>query len=66
MTQISPRTRSSTAAVSSIANSLDISIDRRIRQFLNGHSDGGDVLDVLYGDVAAEPVPARLGALLKR
>jgi len=41
------------------------SIDRRIRAFLNGESHGEDVLGALYGQVADEPVPERLRALLK-
>jgi hypothetical protein len=42
------------------------SIDRRIRAFLNGESHGEDVLGALYGQVAAEPVPERIRALLRR
>ena len=42
------------------------SVDRRIRAFLNGESHGEDVLDALYGHIAAEPVPERLRALLRR
>ena len=41
------------------------SIDRRIRAFLSGESHGEDVLGVLYGQVADEPIPERLRALLK-
>ncbi|HWD60659.1 MAG TPA: hypothetical protein VG308_20415 [Stellaceae bacterium] len=41
------------------------SIDRRIRAFLNGESHGEDVLGVLYGRVADEPVPERLRMLLR-
>jgi hypothetical protein len=41
------------------------SVDRRIRAFLNGESHGEDVLGALYGDVANEPVPERLRALIK-
>jgi hypothetical protein len=40
--------------------------DRRIRAFLNGRSHGEDVLRALYGEVADEPVPDRLRALLRR
>jgi anti-sigma factor NepR-like protein len=40
-------------------------IDRRIRAFIDGESHGEDVLSALYGDVADEPVPERLRALLK-
>jgi Anti-sigma factor NepR len=41
------------------------SIDGRIRAFVNGDSNGEDVLRALYGDVADEPVPDRLAALLR-
>jgi anti-sigma factor NepR-like protein len=41
------------------------SVDRRIRAFINGESHGEDVLRALYGDVANEPVPERLRALLR-
>jgi len=41
------------------------SVDRRIRAFLNGESHGEDVLGALYGNVADEPVPERLRALIK-
>jgi hypothetical protein len=40
------------------------SIDRRIRAFLSGESHGEDVLGLLYGAVADEPIPERLRALL--
>lgn len=40
------------------------SIDRRIRAFLSGESHGEDVLGLLYGSVADEPIPERLRALL--
>jgi hypothetical protein len=41
------------------------SVDRRIRAFLTGETSGEDVLRALYGDVANEPVPERLRALLR-
>jgi hypothetical protein len=41
-------------------------VDRRIRAFLSGETHGEDVLRALYGNVADEPVPARLLAILKR
>jgi hypothetical protein len=40
--------------------------DRRIRAFLSGETHGEDVLHALYGNVAGEPIPARLLAILKR
>jgi hypothetical protein len=51
---------------SSAAGSSRGSINRRIRAFLNGESHGTDVLGQLYGDVADEPVPESLRALIKR
>jgi hypothetical protein len=42
------------------------SFDRRIRAFLSGKTHGEDVLAALYGDVADEPIPARLRAILDR
>lgn len=44
---------------------LDSMIDRQIRSFLNGDDDGHELFCGLYGDVADEPVPARLTALLR-
>lgn len=41
-------------------------VDRRIRAFLAGETHGEELLHALYGHVAAEPVPERLTALLKR
>jgi hypothetical protein len=45
---------------------LGASIDREIRSFLNGDSDGGELFRGLYGDTVDEPMPQRLGALLSR
>lgn len=42
------------------------SIDSRIRAFLDGDSDGEDVLHAIYDHVLDEPVPERLRAILKR
>jgi hypothetical protein len=42
------------------------SVDRRIRAFLSGETHGEDVLHALYGNIAGEPVPKRLRAILKR
>jgi hypothetical protein len=41
-------------------------IDRQIRDFLDGKTHGEDVLDALYGAAMKEPVPERLRAVLKR
>jgi hypothetical protein len=42
------------------------STEREIRDFLNGKTDGEDLLHQLYDHVLDEPVPERLTALLKR
>jgi hypothetical protein len=49
-----------------VLSDLDAAIDRQIRSFLNGESDGSELLQGLYGDADDEPVPARLTALLRR
>ncbi len=41
-------------------------IDHQIRSFLEGDSDGNELLHGLYGDAIDEPIPSRLMALLKR
>lgn len=47
-------------------NDLEAAIDRQIRSFLEGDDDGGELLKGLYGNVADEPIPERLTALLRR
>ena len=42
------------------------STEREIRDFLNGKTDGEDLLHKLYDHVLDEPVPERLAALLER
>ena len=42
------------------------STEREIRDFLDGKTDGEDLLHALYDHVLDEPVPERLTALLKR
>jgi hypothetical protein len=42
------------------------SIDREIRDFLAGKSDGEDLLHALYDHVLDEPIPKNLRALLER
>lgn len=42
------------------------SFDSRIRAFLDGETDGEDVLHAIYDHVLNEPVPERLRAILKR
>ncbi len=41
-------------------------VDRDIRDFLRGKSDGADLLHRLYDHVLDEPVPERLQSLLRR
>jgi hypothetical protein len=45
---------------------LEAVIDRQIRAFLDGDSDGSELLRGLYDDSVDEPVPARLAVLLRR
>jgi hypothetical protein len=45
---------------------LRCSTEREIRDFLNGKTEGEDLLHRLYDHVLDEPVPERLTALLKR
>jgi len=45
--------------------SMPDSIDRRIRAFLAGDTDGEDLFQALYGHILDEPLPQRLRALLK-
>ena len=42
-----------------------IAVDNDIRDFLDGENDGCELFDALYGDVADEPIPQRLTALLR-
>ena len=47
------------------ASLAEPSLERQVIDFLNGRSDGGDVMLALYGDIADEPLPPRLAELLK-
>jgi hypothetical protein len=42
------------------------SIDSRIRAFLDGETEGEDLLHAIYDHVLDEPVPERLRAAIKR
>jgi hypothetical protein len=61
----------STAVVSlaAAAYELDLqdaaAVDLEIRRFVTGQTNGGAVLEALYGDVVDEPVPAALLQLLR-
>lgn len=48
-----------------VARATMSSIDRDIRDFITGKSDGHDLLHALYDYVLDEPVPQRLRALLE-
>jgi hypothetical protein len=45
---------------------VSLPVDRDIRDFLAGKTDGDDLLHALYDHVLDEPVPERLRALLRR
>ena len=48
------------------ANPAAPSVERQIIDFLNGRSDGAELMLAIYGDVAAEPLPPRLAQLVER
>lgn len=52
--------------VSNEPNIVIHSVDREIRDFLSGRSNGESLLHALYDDVLDEPVPERLRAALRR
>jgi hypothetical protein len=54
------------ATLPTILGDLDALVDRKIRSFLAGDSNGSELFEALYGDTIDEPVPARLAALLRR
>jgi hypothetical protein len=47
------------------ADFFPVSIDEQIREFLDGETNGEDLLHALYDNVMGEPVPARLSAILR-
>jgi len=47
-------------------NSAISSVDRDIRDFLAGKTDGGGILHALYDRIFDEPIPERLRAMLRR
>jgi hypothetical protein len=49
-----------TKSASAIAFAGPFPIALEIERFLDGDTDGGLVLDALYGSVADEPIPQRL------
>ncbi|HEX6840581.1 MAG TPA: hypothetical protein VF113_03600 [Stellaceae bacterium] len=42
------------------------SLERQVIDFLDGRSDGAELMLALYGDVAEEPLPPRLAELVRR
>jgi hypothetical protein len=57
-----------TAALRTLVDTIETvqpSIDQQIQDFLDGETDGGNLFQMLYGDVADEPVPERLLAVLR-
>jgi hypothetical protein len=66
MTQMTIQNAATTNLFTLIVNDAAARIDCQIREFLQGDSEGAELLDALYGDVIDEPIPARLTALLRR
>jgi hypothetical protein len=66
MTDILLQSTAAAAGLPAALGDLDVLIDRQIRSFLEGDSDGSELLRGLYGDAIDEPIPGRLMALLKR
>ncbi len=48
------------------ASLVQPSLDRQIIDFLDGRSDGAELMLAIYGDLADEALPPRLAELLKR
>jgi hypothetical protein len=51
------------ALVAEISSGVSTAVE--IERFLDGETDGGVVLNALYGSVADEPIPERLLAVLR-
>jgi hypothetical protein len=47
------------------ASLVQPSLERQIIDFLDGRSDGGELMLAIYGDLADEPLPPRLAELVK-
>jgi hypothetical protein len=57
-----------TATLRLLVDTIEIeqpTIGEQIRDFLDGETHGEGLLEMLYGDVADEPVPERLLAVLR-
>ncbi len=44
---------------------IDSVVENSLLRFLNGETDGRDLFQALYGDVADEPVPEKMLALVR-
>jgi hypothetical protein len=44
---------------------IDGVVENSLLRFLNGETDGRDLFQALYGDVADEPVPEKMLALVR-
>ena len=66
MTQMMFQTTAAEVELPAALSDLDTQVDHQIRAFLQGDSDGRELLHGLYGDVADEPIPVRLMALFRR
>jgi hypothetical protein len=66
MTDMTLKSPVAEAALPTALSDLDAVIDRQIRAFLDGDSDGSELLRGLYDDAIDEPIPGRLVVLLRR
>jgi hypothetical protein len=66
MTDMTLKSPVAEAELPTALTDLDAMIDRQIRAFLDGDSDGSELLHGLYDDAIDEAIPARLVVLLRR
>jgi hypothetical protein len=64
MTDMTLKSSVAEAELPPALSDLDAVIDRQIRTFLGGDSDGGELLHGLYDDALDDPIPARLAVLV--
>ncbi len=48
-----------------LADPAPSAVDRQIADFVDGRSDGAELMLALYGDIANEPLPPRLTELIR-
>jgi len=65
MTDIALKSPVAEIELPSALSDLDAVIDRQIRAFLDGDSDGSELLHGLYDDAIDELIPARLAVLFR-